>query len=110
MVGVVFLGIALLLAVAGQTVLRSHLDGALFLFYWMACLVALGLAVATALLDILIVRHEAQTEQIELLRQTLQRTSIQQSTTPPPTPQETTTPAPATGRPGNLTRSDPTRS
>jgi hypothetical protein len=78
--GLVFLGIALVLAILGQTVLRPRLDGLVFLFYWITCLVALGLAVAIALLDILLVRHEARREQIELLRQTLERTSAGNST------------------------------
>jgi hypothetical protein len=80
-VGLVFLGIALLLAIAGQTLLRQHLDGLVFLFYWLACLVALGLSVAIALLDLLLVRQEARREQLELLRQTL--------APPRPNPRET---------------------
>lgn len=78
--GLVFLSIALILAILGQTVLRPQLDGLVFLFYWITCLVALGLAVAIALLDILLVRHEARREQIELLRQTLERTAADKAT------------------------------
>jgi hypothetical protein len=110
LVGVVFLGIALLLAIAGQTVLRPRLDGVTFLIYWMGCLVALGLAVATALLDILIIRHEARREQTELLRQTLERTASQHSANPPPSCDPPIQPDPVSVRPRNLPGSDSTHS
>lgn len=80
LIGLVFLSIALLLAILGQSVLRPRLEGLVFLIYWITCLVALGLAVAIALLDILLVRHQARQEQIELLRQTLGRTSADKTT------------------------------
>jgi hypothetical protein len=110
LVGVVFLAIALLLALAGQTVLRPRLDGVTFLFYWMGCFVALGLAVATALLDILVIRHEARREQIQLLRQTFERASNQPSAAPPPTRDTATQPAPVSVRSRKLPRADSTSS
>jgi hypothetical protein len=70
-----FLGIALLLVLVGQTILRAHLHGLLYLLYWLTCIVALALAVATALLDILLVRQEARREQLALLHETLIHTS-----------------------------------
>jgi hypothetical protein len=83
--GVMFLGIALLQAIAGQTLLRSQLTGVGFLLYWLVCLGFLGLAVATALLDLLVIRHEARQEQRELIRQTLGQPEPVRAPDPVPT-------------------------
>jgi UPF0716 family protein affecting phage T7 exclusion len=91
-VGLVFLMICIVLVIAGQTVFRANLTGILFIGYWLGCLVFLGLAVATALLDLLLVRHQARKEQLDLLQQTLR-------TSPPARPAD---------QPGKSTRLPPT--
>jgi hypothetical protein len=70
-VGLVFLMICIILVLAGQTVFRAHLAGILCGGCWFGCFVFGGRVVATALLDLLLVRHQARKEQLDLLQQTL---------------------------------------
>ncbi|MBI4659050.1 MAG: hypothetical protein HY735_09420 [Verrucomicrobia bacterium] len=68
--GTLFLLIAGGLLVWGQTILKPHLGKGLgFVLYWLLCFFFTGLAIATALLDLWIVRRRAQLEEEELLRQ-----------------------------------------
>jgi hypothetical protein len=71
-VGLAFLGAALLLLAAGQTLLRGHLSGLGYILYWLACLACVLAAAITALVDAWLVRQELRRQQLELIRQTLE--------------------------------------
>jgi len=68
--GLFYLFVALGLLIWGQTVLRPHLKGWLFIFYWLLCFGFTLLALLTALLDFWIVRHRSREERRELARKT----------------------------------------
>jgi hypothetical protein len=70
-IGLAFLGAAILLLWAGQTFLRDHLHGRGFALYWLLCLLFVALTLLTALLDLLIVRHQARRQQLDLIKNTL---------------------------------------
>ena len=55
----------------GQTVLKPHLDGTPYLFYWLFCFVFTFAAIFTALIDMRATRRRTQAEQQELLDKTL---------------------------------------
>jgi drug/metabolite transporter (DMT)-like permease len=71
--GGVFLGIAVLMLAAGETVLRERLgqSPALTVVYWMSCFIAVILAIMIALLDLWIVRRRSREEARGLVKQTL---------------------------------------
>jgi hypothetical protein len=69
--GMLFLGIALLMLVVGETLLRGSLGKIPFVLYWMACFVFTGLAIIFAFLDVAGVQREAREEQRELLEETI---------------------------------------
>jgi hypothetical protein len=69
--GIVFLGGAVLMLIAGQTVLRDRLRDLAFLVYWLACFGLTGLAVAVALLDARENRRRLREERRDLLQTTL---------------------------------------
>ena len=69
--GLVFLMIAVVMVVLGETVLRNSLGKVPFLFYWMACFVFTGLAILFSLRDVLGVQRQARVEQRELLEKTI---------------------------------------
>ena len=62
---------AAVLLVLGQTLLNTYLEGngALFIFYWLACFLLTGLTLLIALLDARAVRHHAREQQRNLLRE-----------------------------------------
>jgi len=60
--GLFFLFTAIGMIVWGFTILKPHLDGLLFLGYWLACFGFTFLAMLTALLDMWIVRHRTKEE------------------------------------------------
>jgi len=68
--GSFFLIVAAGMLIWGLTVLRSHLKGAAFVIYWLACFGLTGLAVLTALIDIIILRRQARQQQHDLFRKT----------------------------------------
>jgi uncharacterized membrane protein len=70
-IGLTFLATAILLLCAGQTFLHDHLHGHGFALYWLLCLLFVALALLTALLDLLIVRHQARRQQLDLIKDTL---------------------------------------
>jgi hypothetical protein len=70
-IGVAFLTLAVGMLVAGQTVLKSHLQQTRFIYYWMVCFLFTGLTLAVALLDLRAVRRRSQAEQKKLLKSTL---------------------------------------
>ena len=65
-----FLALAAGMLIWGETVLKPHLNGVLFLLYWLGCFVVTGLAIITALLDMRATRRRIQEEQRELLEKT----------------------------------------
>ncbi len=67
------LGIALLMLLAGQTVLQGRLAGMGFFLYWLTCLCLTGLAVLVALADARASRAELRREKRELLEQTIKQ-------------------------------------
>lgn len=52
----------------GQTFLKERLDGAAYLIYWSVCFLFTFLAIGTALLDLLLVRHQSRIARREILR------------------------------------------
>src|SRR4051794_30231515 len=70
-VGVVFLTIAAGMLVAGQTVLKSHLQQTQFIYYWMVCFLFTGLTLVVVLLDLRAIRRRSQAEQKNLLKNTM---------------------------------------
>jgi hypothetical protein len=56
----------------GQTLLKPHLNGTLFLVYWGVCFTFTVGAILIALLDIRAVRRRTRREHEDLVRRTLQ--------------------------------------
>jgi len=69
--GLVFLIIAVVMLILGETVLRSSLQKVPFLIYWMVCFVFTGLAIVFAFLDVAGVQRTAREQQRELLEKTI---------------------------------------
>jgi hypothetical protein len=72
LLGGAFLAAALLMLVAGQTVLRNSLRDVGFLLYWLVCIVFTFLAMMTAFRDLSAVRRRTREEQRALLEDTLE--------------------------------------
>ncbi len=68
--GLFFLFVAAGLLIWGQTLLKPHLKGLLFIGYWLACLGFTLLALLTALLDMMVVRYRIRKSHRELLEKT----------------------------------------
>jgi hypothetical protein len=69
--GLVFLGIALLMLILGETVLRHSLGKVPFVIYWMICFVFTALAILFSFLDVAGVQRQARAQQRELLEKTI---------------------------------------
>lgn len=69
--GVIFVAAALAMLIAGQTILKSRLEGAVFVLYWLACLVFTALAIVIALLDVRTLRDRTREEHRTLIEDTL---------------------------------------
>ncbi len=69
--GLLFLFIAVGMLIWGQTLLKPHLSGIGYLFYWLGCFAFTLLALFTALLDVLVLRQRAHREQRELYERSL---------------------------------------
>ncbi|MEW6159226.1 MAG: hypothetical protein AB1813_17510 [Verrucomicrobiota bacterium] len=69
--GLFFLLLAGGMLIWGQTVLKSVLQGWVFIIYWLICFGFTALAMGVALLDFWIVRRQARRQQKDLLRDTL---------------------------------------
>lgn len=65
--GAIFLGAAILMLLAGETLLAGSLAGLVFLGYWGACFLFTFLAILVAFWDIVAVRQRARKEQRHLL-------------------------------------------
>jgi hypothetical protein len=70
---VLVLGGALLMLVAGQSVLQGKLAGALYVGYWLLCLVLTGVAVVVAFADVRATSHEIRRQERELLEHTIKQ-------------------------------------
>ena len=73
----------------GQTILKPHLEGFIFMVYWLACFIFTFLAIITALLDVRATRKRTEAEQRELLERTMneiktKEKSPEDSAAPPP--------------------------
>jgi hypothetical protein len=71
--GVFCLAVAAGMLIWGQTVLKAHLDGLIFLFYWSICLGFTIAAIVIALLDVRILRRRSRDEQRRLIERTLEQ-------------------------------------
>lgn len=84
--GLFFLAVSFGMLVWGQTLLKDRLTGAGYLLYWSGCFFFTFLAIATALLDILLVRRQTRMDRKELLKRALvySRTESGGENEPPP--------------------------
>jgi len=71
--GVVVLGVALVMLIAGQTVLKGRLQEVGFLIYWVVCFGFTCLAIITAFLDLRALGLQARQQQRDLLKNTLNK-------------------------------------
>jgi len=69
--GLIFLIIAVVMLILGETVLRSSLARVPFILYWMFCFLFTGLAIIFAFLDVAGVQRQARAQQRELLEKTI---------------------------------------
>lgn len=76
--GLFYLGLAAGMLIWGQTVLKSALDGLVFMIYWTAVFVLTVMAMVTALLDIRAVRRQARSERRDLLKESITQAESQQ--------------------------------
>jgi uncharacterized membrane protein len=70
--GIICLVTAIVMLIAGETILREQLTGVGMLVYWLTCFAITGLAALLAIRDVVQVRRENRAEQRKLLEQTLQ--------------------------------------
>lgn len=75
--GMVFLGVAVVMLVLGETLLRQSLSKMSFVLYWLACLVFTALAILFAFLDVTGIQRQAREQQRELLEKTIQQIARQ---------------------------------
>lgn len=69
--GMIFLGVALLMLILGETVLRQSLGKMAFVVYWMGCFIFTALAILFSFLDVAGVQRRARAQQRELLEKTI---------------------------------------
>ena len=67
--GTLFLATAVVMLIAGLTLLEGRLRGLGFVAYWSACLLTVGLAALMALFDLILTRREVGQAQRELLEE-----------------------------------------
>jgi membrane protein implicated in regulation of membrane protease activity len=70
-IGTVFLTVAAAMLIAGQTVLKPHLQQQAFIYYWLVCFLFTGLTLIVALLDLRAIRRRSRNEQKDLIKNTL---------------------------------------
>jgi hypothetical protein len=73
----IFLGIAALMLILGETLLRLSLSSFFFVVYWLACFVFTALAILFAFLDVTGVQRQAREQQRELLEKTIREIARQ---------------------------------
>jgi len=69
--GCVFLTVAVMLLVGGETVFQGRLHDSGFVLYWSACFVCTGLAMVVAFVDLRALQRQTREEQRELVKDTL---------------------------------------
>jgi protein-S-isoprenylcysteine O-methyltransferase Ste14 len=69
--GAIVLLAALLMLIAGETVLKQSLKDSWFLIYWLVCFVFTGLAIIVAFLDVRSLGQRVRQERHQLLETTL---------------------------------------
>jgi cobalamin biosynthesis protein CobD/CbiB len=77
--GAAFLVLAVLLVIAGQTLLNHWLVGLTFIAYWVFCLLCIAAAMFVTLLDFRSIARDAQQEQADLLRRALNPGAVSQN-------------------------------
>jgi type VI protein secretion system component VasK len=85
--GLLFLILAVVMLVWGQTWLKPHLHGGGYVCYWLVCMVLTWLAVAIAWLDLRSIRRRQREQQRALINRALQ--GLEDASTPeqpPPGP------------------------
>jgi hypothetical protein len=78
--GMIFLIIAVLMLIVGETVLRSSLTKGPFILYWTVCFAFTGMAILFAFLDVAGVQRNAREQQRELLEKTIREIARQKET------------------------------
>ena len=73
--GLLYLLLAGGMLIWGLTLLHPHLDGWLFILYWLTCFAFTFLAILVALLDLWIVRIRSRQQQNHLTKDVLNRDS-----------------------------------
>lgn len=71
--GTFCLAVASGMLIWGQTILKPHLDGLMFLLYWLACFTFTMAAIVIALLDVRALRRRTREEQRRLVERTLEQ-------------------------------------
>ena len=71
--GAVFIVVAIVMLILGQTVLADSLqrEKTFFLFYWLGCFAFTALAALVAMLDFVVMRRRIRKQQLEFLENTL---------------------------------------
>jgi hypothetical protein len=69
--GAIVLGVALLMLILGETVLKRKMSDVAFVVYWLVCFVLTGVAIVVAFRDVKAVQNEVRSEQRTLLESTL---------------------------------------
>lgn len=69
--GLICIALAVIMLIAGETVLKSRLTGGLLLCYWMGCFVLTVVAAGVAILDAARMRSELREQQRSLIEETL---------------------------------------
>ncbi|MBT5705677.1 MAG: hypothetical protein HOI66_05080 [Verrucomicrobia bacterium] len=73
--GLFYLLMAIGMLVWGQTILKPHLTGFTFIFYWLACFAMTLLAMITAMLDIWVIRLRQRHSENEAAKKVLGRSA-----------------------------------
>ena len=71
--GAICIALAILMLIAGETVLKPKLAGVVLLGYWLVCLILTTLAAMAAIVDAARVGHEIREEQRLLVEETLRQ-------------------------------------
>lgn len=85
--GLLFLILAVVMLLWGQTWLKPHLQGSGYVCYWLVCMILTWLAVAIAWLDLRAIRRRQRDQQKALINRALE--SLEDTSTPgqpPPGP------------------------
>ena len=72
----IWLCLAVILIIVGQTVWRDRLSGMGFLIFWLSCFLSAILAAVCALLDLWTIRRETRLENRRLFHETLKKIQV----------------------------------